>query len=56
MKCTIDADINQCPYYDTTTQECNCDGKCSFQSTEVENHKYKYERKERWYEQYYRKK
>ena len=56
MKCTMDADINQCPHYEVATQECKMNGKCSFQSSEVEKYKHKYERKERWYERYYKKK
>lgn len=55
MKCTLVADINKCQYFNKETQECNNDGKCSFQSKDEEKNVTGYVRQERWFEKYYRK-
>lgn len=55
FKCELDKDINKCPYY-TEDGYCNNEEKCSFQKEEIIETKNLYVRKERWYEQYYRKK
>lgn len=54
MYCTMDQDINSCPYYNKLTNSCFYDKKCSFQK--VEELTQKYIRKERWYEKYYKNK
>lgn len=53
-KCELDKDINKCPYY-IEDGHCNNESKCSFQKEEVEEVRNQYVRKERWYEQYYKK-
>ena len=54
MLCELPMDVNSCPLYDKEKKICNNENKCSFQKSE-ERVINKYERKERWYEQYYRK-
>ena len=56
MKCMLDSDLNQCPYYVRDRQSCSREkeaGTCTFQEPD-EPSKPVYERKERWYEKYYR--
>ena len=53
FKCELDKDINNCPYY--KEEICMNENKCSFQKEEIVEAKNPYVRKERWYEQYYRK-
>lgn len=54
--CTLDADINQCPYFDKDGLLCKNDKPCSFgrdiDKKELESSKYT--REERWYEKYYK--
>ena len=51
-KCTFPKDINNCPFYDKEKMECNNnDNTCSFREVIEDT---KYERKERWYEKYYK--
>ena len=52
--CELPMDVNSCPLYDKEKKICNNENKCSFQKSD-ERVINKYERKERWYEQYYRK-
>lgn len=55
MKCTLDKDINTCNHYDPITEECSNPNKCSFQDRiDTSKVTLSYERKERWYEKYYR--
>ena len=52
LKCELDKDINNCPYYKEGI--CTNENMCSFQKKEIVEPKNPYARKERWYEQYYR--
>lgn len=52
-KCNLDRDINECPYYDKEKEICINENTCSFQVSDEEIVE-KYERKERWYEKYYK--
>ena len=56
MKCMLEPDINQCPYYVRDQQRCAREeaGTCTFQEPEEEPAKPGYERKERWYDKYYK--
>lgn len=51
-KCTLDKEINTCPFFDTPTENCNNLENCSMQQKE-ETKKHEYIRKPRWYEKYY---
>lgn len=53
FKCELDKDINKCPYYKEGI--CTNESRCSFQKKGVVETKNTHVRKERWYEQYYRK-
>ena len=55
MKCTLPANINECPFFTVESCECKRDTKCSFQETEQVLKTNSYVRKERWYEKYYKK-
>ena len=55
MKCTLPADINECPLCDKEKMECNKKDRCIFQENENAQPKEKYIRQERWYEKYYKK-
>lgn len=51
-KCTLPKDINNCPFCNKGKMECNNENnKCSFHEVVEDT---KYERKERWYEKYYK--
>ena len=52
-KCELPTKINNCQYYDKKNRMCSNPNKCNFQETDSKNDSYV--RKERWYEQYYRK-
>ena len=56
VKCTLDKDINKCPYL--VEDGCSNPNHCSFQQEDKEAliEKERYVREERWYEKYYRKK
>lgn len=56
MKCTLDSNINNCPFYKIKTSECNNEKECSFKEKDKSNKTGEYVREERWYEKYYRKK
>ena len=53
MKCLLEPDINQCPHFMQENGTCalGSEGKCSFQEQTKQP---KPERKERWYEKYYK--
>jgi hypothetical protein len=53
-ECELPKEVNQCPHY-TEDGYCNNENKCSFQKEDVKEVKNQYVRKERWYEQYYKK-
>ena len=54
MKCTLSKDINTCPFCDKENMKCKNVNSCSFQEkTEVQDER-QYNRKERWYEKYYK--
>ena len=53
MKCDLDKDINECPFFVRDTEECKSNNKCSYQGNAEQSTKYV--RKERWYEKYYKK-
>ena len=55
MKCFLDKDINKCPYFLQAEEECISKTKCSYQEQIEPNSEYRYLRKERWYEKYYKK-
>lgn len=55
ISCTLEEDINSCPYYDKESSECRNNDPCSF-SIQSGEETSKYVRKERWYEKYYDKK
>lgn len=55
IECTLPKEINECPFYDKEKLLCNNQNSCSFQKKE-EVKPSGYVRKERWYEQYYKKK
>ena len=48
-------DINKCPYFLPVEQECILKSKCSFQEKIDSKTDNGYIRKERWYENYYKK-
>lgn len=52
--CTLDANINTCPFYGRDNAVCNSESPCSFWKKEEDISKSQYVRKERWYEKYYR--
>lgn len=54
-KCELPIDINNCPHFNRESGMCNNPNKCNLQERNAENTN-GYVRKERWYEQYYRKK
>ena len=56
MKCTLQHDINNCPFFVSETEECKRNEKCSFQEQKEANKPNAYVRKERWYEEYYKRK
>ena len=56
MKCTLEHDINNCPFFDLESFGCQREGKCSFQEKENGYVKNPYIRKERWYDKYYKRK
>ena len=53
-KSELPTEINNCQYYDKKNRMCSNPNKCNFQETDSKNN-VGYVRKERWYEQYYRK-
>lgn len=54
MRCSLDKEINKCNFFEN--ELCKNKKKCSFQVLEENpNITEKYEREERWYEKYYRK-
>ena len=53
MKCELEAEINNCPFYIKSTHLCANENPCSFQ--EKKDTQKEYIRKERWYEKYYKK-
>lgn len=53
MKCELEAEINNCPFYIKSTHLCTNENPCSFQ--EKKDTQKEYIRKERWYEKYYKK-
>lgn len=53
VKCTLDRDINKCPFYRSEKFECDNPQKCSFQENMQKNSE-GYVREPRWYEQYYK--
>lgn len=55
MKCSLDKDINKCPYFLLVEQECTSKSTCSFQEKSNSEIKCGYIRKKRWYEKYYEK-
>lgn len=52
--CTLDANINTCPFYDKEKLICKNSSPCSFGKNEEDISNNQYVRKERWYEKYYR--
>lgn len=55
VKCTLSKDINNCPFCDKEKMECHKDDtNCAFRREYKEEPTAKYERKERWYEKYYK--
>lgn len=52
FKCELDKELNKCPYYNDGF--CKNEDKCSFQKRENTEVRHSYVRKERWYEQYYK--
>lgn len=55
--CTLDKELNECPYYKADDQSCHSENPCSFSRSD-EEHSPKtgqYIREERWYEKYYKK-
>ena len=53
--CTLDKDINKCICYDPETSTCTSDKPCGMTREEIVLEKQLgYERKERWYEKYYK--
>ena len=55
MKCTLPHDINKCPFFVPETEECKRNEKCTFQEQEKIVKPNFYVRKERLYEEYYKK-
>lgn len=55
MKCSLDKDINKCPYFLQAEEECISKTKCSFKEKIDPKTGNEYIRKERWYEKYYKK-
>lgn len=53
-KCELPTEINNCQYYDKKNRMCSNPNKCNFQEIDSKKN-VGYIRKERWYEQYYRK-
>lgn len=51
MRCNLDKEINNCPFY--INGLCKNDNKCSFQESDKVIVQ-KYQREERWYEKYYK--
>ena len=52
--CTLPSDVNSCPYYNKGKCEDN-KSSCSFKKDSGEDKTYRpYERGERWYEKYYK--
>ena len=52
--CTLDADINKCIYF-KNGKYCDArDTKCGMMGDEENKLKYRYVRKTRWYEKYYK--
>lgn len=55
IECTLEADINQCQYYNRENKRCTNQNKCSFQEEkETQTYQSRYSREERWYEKYYK--
>ncbi len=53
--CLLDSSINKCKYFDKSCDGCNApNDKCGMLKTAEYEAKKKYERKTRWYEEYYR--
>lgn len=55
MKCTLEHDVNKCPFFIPEPGECKNENACSFQEKENVIKPNTYVRKERWYEEYYKK-
>lgn len=55
MKCTLSADINNCPFCNKEDLTCKNENKCAFKE-DIKHCNKEYVRQERWYEKYYRKK
>ena len=51
--CTLDRDINNCPYYDPETSSCKKEDPCNF-GEKKDGKASTYVRKKRWYEKYYK--
>lgn len=56
MRCTLEKDVNKCPFYLVDTLGCKNNKECSFQENEEQEAKQKYIREPRWYEKYYKNK
>lgn len=55
--CTLDYEINKCPYFNKNDFSCNNEKSCSYKNVDLNRDKRQntYIRKERWYEKYYKK-
>lgn len=53
MKCKLEKDINTCPFFNESNEQCNNAKRCTFQYDDKMVHN-SYVRKKRWYEDYYK--
>ncbi len=54
--CTLNEDINQCDFFDRETGACHNENPCNMVERKIETNSVKQnERKEKWYDKYYRK-
>lgn len=53
MKCSLAEDINKCPFYEKKSMSCMNEKHCTYQYEDSKENNL-YERKERWYEKYYK--
>lgn len=53
--CTLPAQVNECPFYNQTAEECSCpDSSCGMLRVEENTGQEKYTRAPRWYEAFYK--
>lgn len=55
MRCNLDAEINDCPFFVQNNLNCTNSDKCSFQECKIIHEAPRKEiKKEKWFEKYYK--